>query len=468
MATGAPSARTRSAARAPDPGPRVLLSPPAPILPSRALFPKPGCTAYILPLDPDAPVLDWYAQHSNGTIQGRRLASGERPNLVGAMRSSRAPSDRSSELERHVSAMNNGGTPQRVLREMDSTLLQPAYVKPQQTRGDHAVAVPGIGMVVFVDISEEPDTLEHARKAAESYEAAYGGAARKDHGVGGPCMQGGYAGRSDSNSRQYCNANLRGEEPHARFPAPWVVSNTKHMDDSGATEHVAALMGRAARAVAVYAPEVLAEAKEHEFTPPPGPDEEAGTRPLPDPQWPSAKAQTTAATGTTATDAGPLPYLRSHQVFVRYTRPGGSVKGSLSSLHFDKNDGRRRSGAPLVYVPHRLATGAAATAAAAAAEATATHSTMAAADLMVFESQTGGRAMRVRTCTEGFMAVVIFRSDSQLHCNVYPDAPGDLATWPTRGMVLLRIIPFSKKDCDGYVERVRTAVAEGAEVRLEG
>jgi len=407
---------------------------------------------YLVRLFDNAPVLRCTGAASNGTILGRGMEDNARPYL-GGVASRVRPVLRSAHdggpsadvaLAQHVTACGTGNTPGRVLTETGARLLEAVVVGPQQKEGTHAVSVPNLGMFIFVDMKKDAGGVpHHAEQAAQILKD--GARPPSDHGKGGPCVGGGYSMNPTTNRSLWCHAtDETGGKVGDSFNAPFRVNNTGTMDRTGLTEHVAAIMGAAAREIHRYAPEVLREAQAASAMPQQRTDSHA-----PDPQWPPAAAQSGTDSGADGS------YIPAHQVFVRFTPAGEPVENTTCMLHTDKKDAKRRYGAPLVYVPHRSD----ATAPYAKAQE---RTALSAADLMVFERPDGGRAVRVRTCVEGFMVVAIFRSDTQLHGNVYPDDPGDgPQTWP-ENLALLRVIPFSAEAGDEYVKLVRRYVARGA------
>lgn len=114
-------------------------------------------------------------------------------------------------------------------------------------------------------------------------------------------------------------------------------------------------------------------------------------------------------------------------------------------LHVDTGDGERVHGVPLVYVPVREAR-----ARSLPADA------MAHTDLCVFEGRHGGRGCRIRVSHPGVICVVLFRSDAQVHANVFPDGGTPVPAPP--GCLLLRIIPYNLRKIDAFCEMISPAL----------
>ena len=113
------------------------------------------------------------------------------------------------------------------------------------------------------------------------------------------------------------------------------------------------------------------------------------------------------------------------------------------ALHLDTDDAPRLHGAPLLYALRveagaRLPDGARAR-------------PMPEQDLVIFERRDGGRAVRIQTACVSHVCVVIFRSDAQLHANVFPDT---LEIEPTMGVQLLRVVPYSRRGIDAFCRAV--------------
>ena len=116
------------------------------------------------------------------------------------------------------------------------------------------------------------------------------------------------------------------------------------------------------------------------------------------------------------------------------------------AVHVDTGDTPRVSGCPLVYVmlrePGVTLEG-----------ERATHP-MPASDLVIFEREDGGHAVRIQTACLDHMCIVIFASESHLHGNVAPDT---LQESSIPGVGLLRLVPYARKGIDEFVQLVEAS-----------
>jgi hypothetical protein len=79
---------------------------------------------------------------------------------------------------------------------------------------------------------------------------------------------------------------------------------------------------------------------------------------------------------------------------------------------------------------------------------------MRASDLVVFEHSCGGRCVRIQTACPHHVCVVIMESDKHMHCNVFPDCDSlKVDTLP--GVALLRLVPYSRRGIDAFIEAVK-------------
>lgn len=172
-----------------------------------------------------------------------------------------------------------------------------------------------------------------------------------------------------------------------------------------------------------------------------------------------------------AADASDHGSIAAHQVALRLAgrssvaRPcaaeSSRVAHQSTALHTDVDDARRAEGSPLLYATYFEAAGAASGGSASGGGTSITSSSdsdlrrperpMRSSDLVVFERASGGRAVRVATCCPAHHVAVIFRSDAQLHANVFPD---DLTIDPPPGVLLLRIVPYGRRGIDRFCEAV--------------
>lgn len=171
-----------------------------------------------------------------------------------------------------------------------------------------------------------------------------------------------------------------------------------------------------------------------------------------------------------AADASDHGSIASHQIALRLAgrsrgaRPSAAESSRVgyqsTALHTDVDDAHRDDGSPLLYASLFEACGASSSGAAGSSGVGASggtrsvpysHRPMRTSDLVVFEGPNGGRAVRIATCCPAHHAAVIFCSDAQLHANVFPD---DLVIDPPPGVLLLRVVPYSRRGIDRFCEAV--------------
>lgn len=131
-------------------------------------------------------------------------------------------------------------------------------------------------------------------------------------------------------------------------------------------------------------------------------------------------------------------------------------------MHVDKNDGSLKL--PLVYLSYNYNTDHPCC----DSESPSQHN-LRSSDLVVTEHANGGRAVRVSVSNPNFITIILFNASLQAHGNVWPDecvGVGRRRLSLREGAVLLRLIPYTKKQCIEFVAEILKVKSQGERMRL--